>query len=206
MTPSLHDTLRRNLRAGLVGRDAERALFAGALVADGLPFHVVHVYGPGGVGKTTLLHEFERVAAEAGVPAALLDLRDVEPTPDGFVTAVDAAFARAPARGGRRVLLLDTFEAAQGLDGWLQRVFLPGQADSLLVVVAGRNPPAPSWTAGAAWAGAVVTMPLGNLSDAEAEAFLDRRDVPKDARRAVLAFTHGYPLALALVAERFRQR
>jgi hypothetical protein len=208
---SLHDTLRQNLRAGLVGRDAERAAFAGALAAGRLPFHVVHVFGPGGVGKTTLLHEFERVAAEAGVPAALLDLRDVEPTPDGFALAVEAAFGRtgAPAgdgADGRRVLLLDTFEAAQGLDGWLQRVFLPAQADSLLVVVAGRHPPAPTWTAGAAWAGAVRAMPLGNLSDAEAEAFLDRRDVPEDARAGVLAFTHGYPLALALVAERFRQR
>ena len=211
MPPTLHDTLSRNLRAGLVGRDAERARFAGAIVAEALPFHVVHVYGPGGVGKTTLLREFERLAAEAGVPAALLDLRDVDATPDGFALAVDAAFARASppgdgASGERRVLLLDTFEAAQSVDGWLQRVFLPAQSADLLVVIAGRHAPAPAWTADAAWAGAVASMPLGNLTAAEAEAFLDRRDVPAGERAGVLAFTHGYPLALALVAERFRQR
>ena len=212
MSATLSDALRQNLRAGLVGRDAERAVFASALAADALPFHVVHVSGPGGVGKTTLLRAFEALAAEAGVPAAFLDLRDVDATPDGVTRAVEAAFARAGtgapagAAGGRRVLLLDTFEAAQSLDGWLQRVFLPARPDDLLVVVAGRHAPAPSWTADAAWAAAVCAMPLGNLTPAEAGAFLGGRDVPAADHAGVLAFTHGYPLALALVAERLRQR
>ena len=214
MSFTLSDALRQNLRAGLVGRDAERAVFADALTADALPFHVVHVFGPGGVGKTTLLRAFETLANEAGVPAAFLDLRDVDATPDGVALAVEAAFARATAGagpsdgvvGGRRVLLLDTFEAAQDLDGWLQRVFLPSRPESLLVVVAGRNAPAPAWTADAAWTAAVRAMPLGNLTPAEAGAFLDHRDVPTAEHAGVLAFTHGYPLALALVAERLRQR
>ena len=202
---TLSDTLRQNLHAALVGRDAERALVAEALRAAELPFHVVHLYGPGGVGKTTLLHAFERLAVEAGVPAALLDMRDLEATPEGLARAVDAAFAGAP-EGGRRLLLLDTFEAAQGLDGWLQRVFLPERSDELLVVIAGRNAPDPAWTADAAWAAAVRALPLGNLSAAETEAFLDGRNVPAADRAGVAAFTHGYPLALALVAERMRQR
>ncbi len=203
--PTLSDTLRQNLWAALVGRDAERALIAEALTAETLPFHVVHVHGPGGVGKTTLLRAFERLAAEAGAPHALLDMRDLEATPEGLTRAVDAAFAGTPA-DGRRLLLLDTFEATQGLDGWLQRVFLPSQSAELLVVVAGRHAPPPAWTADAAWAAAVRVLPLGNLSAEETEAFLDRRDVPAADRARVAAFTHGYPLALALVAERMRQR
>ncbi len=203
--PTLSETLRHNLRAALVGREQERALLAEALRAEVLPFHVVHVYGPGGVGKTTLLRAFERLAAEACVPAALLDLRDLEATPEGLARAVDAAFAGTPP-DGRRLLLLDTFEAAQGLDGWLQRVFLPSQSADLLVVVAGRHAPQPAWTSDAAWAAAVRVLPLGNLSAEETEAFLDRRDVPHADRASVAAFTHGFPLALALVAERMRQR
>ena len=204
MPLTLSDALRDNLRASLVGRDDERALFSAALAADTLPFHVVHVVGPGGVGKTTLLREFERLAQDAGAAAALLDLRDVVATPDGVIEAVRAAFADAP-EDARRVLLLDTFEAAQELDGWLQRVFLPGQPADQLVVVAGRHPPGPSWTADAVWADAVRTFSLGNLSDAEAEVFCTHRGVPEAERPGVLAFTHGYPLALALVAERLRQ-
>jgi hypothetical protein len=211
VTLTLSDTLRQNLRAGVVGRTVERDVFARALCADALPFHVIHVHGPGGVGKTTLLHEFEALAADAGVPATLLDLRDVDTTPDGLHLAIEAAFARTnaaftPRPDGRHVLLLDTFEAAQEVDGWLQRVFLPQQPASLLVVLAGRYAPAPAWTADAAWAAAVCVMPLGNLSPDETEAFLDRRDVPAADRAGVAAVTHGYPLALALVAEHLRQR
>ena len=202
--PTLSETLRHHLRAALVGRDAERTLVAEALAADALPFHVAHVYGPGGVGKTTLLHAFERLAGAAGVPAAMLDMRDLEATTEGLARAIDAAFAAAP-DGARRLLLLDTFEAAQHLDGWLRRVFLPDRSDEVLVVIAGRNPPDPAWTSDAAWAAAVRPLPLGNLSAAETEAFLDRRDVPAADRAGVAAFTHGYPLALALVAERMRQ-
>ena len=206
MPSSLSTALRQNLRAALVGRDAERARFADALEAEALPVHVVHVYGPGGVGKTTLLREFERLALDAGVPVALLDMRDAGADPASVEISIAAAFERAGASGDeRRVLLLDTFEAAQGLDGWLQRVFLPAQSAELLVVVAGRHAPTPAWTADAAWADATATMPLGNLSPADAAAFLDRRDVPEGSRADVLAFTHGFPLALALVAERFRQ-
>jgi ABC-type transport system involved in cytochrome c biogenesis ATPase subunit len=38
-------------------RAAERALFQTALEFLELPFLVLHVFGPGGVGKTTLLRE-----------------------------------------------------------------------------------------------------------------------------------------------------
>ncbi|HEX8299458.1 MAG TPA: AAA family ATPase, partial [Rubricoccaceae bacterium] len=93
MRLTLSDTLRQNLRAGVVGRAAERATFARALSPGPLPFHVVHLHGPGGVGKTTLLHEFAAMAAEASVPATLLDLRDVDTSPEGFCLAVAAAFA-----------------------------------------------------------------------------------------------------------------
>jgi ABC-type transport system involved in cytochrome c biogenesis ATPase subunit len=49
-------------RKGLfVGRAAERALFEAALTAAEPPFCVLHVFGLGGVGKTTLLREFATV-------------------------------------------------------------------------------------------------------------------------------------------------
>ena len=185
--------------ARFVGRAAELDLIGRALGAERPPFHVVHVWGPGGVGKTSLLGEVERLCAEAGVPAVRLDGRDLDPAPAAVVGGAAPALG-----GGRAVLLVDTYERLGALDGWFQRTFVPGLPAGVLVVLAGRDRPAPEWTA--EWGGAVRVVPLRNLGAADAEAFLDRRGVPRAAWPDVLAFTHGHPLALALVAERVRQR
>src|SRR3712207_5168559 len=75
-------------RGRFVGRQAELELFRMALLAAEPPFAVLHLYGPGGVGKTTLLHEYARVAAERGRPVVYLDGRHVEPSPPGFLLAL----------------------------------------------------------------------------------------------------------------------
>jgi chromosomal replication initiation ATPase DnaA len=63
----LADRLSAARRGAFVGRRAERALFAAALVGDGDPFAVLYIYGPGGIGKSALLHQ--RPTTPAG-PAA----------------------------------------------------------------------------------------------------------------------------------------
>ena len=185
--------------AQFVGRAEELALFADLLRAERLPFHVAHVWGPGGIGKTAFLGELRRLCREAGVPVTYVDGQDLAPEPGDVVAATNGAFG-----DGRAVLLIDTYEALRPLDGWFQRTFVPSLPADALVVFAGRDRPAPEWRVG--WGGAVRVVPLRNLGVAEAEAFLDDRGVPGAAWESVLAFTHGHPLALALVAERFRQR
>ena len=185
--------------ARFVGRAAELASFADALGADRLPFHVVHVWGPGGIGKTALLSEVARLCTAAGVPVTQVDGRDLDPTP-GALEAAAAGVGGA----GRAVLLVDTYEALGALDGWVRRAFVPALPADVLVVFAGRDRPAPEWAL--EWGGAARVVALRNLGAADAEALLDRSGVPSAAWGDVLAFTHGHPLALALVAERFRQR
>jgi hypothetical protein len=213
---TLRERLAASREARFVGREAERALLRAALEAPpgALPFHVLFVYGPGGIGKTALLHAFQRLAEAAGVPAAYLDLRDVAPTPEAFTAAVAGPLGGGPeAVGGdgaaaaprRRVLLLDTCEAVAPLDGWLRRTFFPEIDEELVVVMAGRAAPDPAWRTDLGWQGAIRLLPLRNLSAEESDALLARQGVPEGARRAALAFTHGYPLALTLVAEQSRQ-
>jgi hypothetical protein len=56
----LGDRLAVARRRRFVGRAAELALFNSALAEAEPPFALLHVHGPGGVGKTLLLGEFAR--------------------------------------------------------------------------------------------------------------------------------------------------
>ncbi len=199
---ALADRLRAARSSQFVGREAETARFAAALDGPEAPFAVLHVWGPGGVGKTALLREFEAEARRRGVAARYLDLREVEPTPEAFRAAVGPL----DGAGAPRVLLLDTYETAAGLDAWLRDGFLPEAPEHLVVVLAGRDRPAAAWSTDPGWAPLVAEMPVGNLDAAAAQTLLDVAGVPEAQQADALAFTHGHPLALALVGDAVRRR
>jgi hypothetical protein len=215
MSSRLADRLSLLRRQSIVGREEERTLFRTALSAARLPFNVLHVSGPGGVGKSTLLREYERICEEATVPVVRLDSRNVEPDRDAFLHALDAA-AGAPAGASaierfadpplRRVILVDTYEILEPLDSWLREALLPQLSDEVLTVLAGRNPPAPAWRADPGWLPLIRALPLRNLSAEEGRAYLANRQVAEADHQAALAFTHGHPLALSLVADLLLQR
>lgn len=204
----LTDTLRSRLADAhhdrYVGRVPELTLFADLLTAEPPPVHVVHVYGPGGIGKTSLLDEVVRLADAAGAAVARVDGRDIDPLPDAFASAVHQALDRSASPDvTRRVVLVDTYERIDALDDWLRRTFVPGLHGSDLVVFAGRHRPHHEWRS---WGGRAAMLPLRNLSDDEAGQYLAARGISDAAVDDVLAFTHGHPLALALVAEWVRQQ
>jgi hypothetical protein len=191
-------------RRSFVGRSAELALFADVLRTDAPPFAVLYVYGPGGVGKSSLLGQFARLCEEAHVPALLLDGRNIAPTIDGFLSALrEKAGVADPltALPERHVLLVDTYEALTPLDSWLRDQFLPHLPARAIVVLAGRSAPAAVWRVDPGWQAITRTIQLDNLAEAETVAYLERRGVPAEQHDAVLRFTHGYPLALSLAAE-----
>ncbi len=190
-----------------VGRQAELDRFQEALTAEDMPFCVLHIHGLGGIGKTTLLGEFARRAAELGIPAIQIDGRNVDPSPDGVMNAlrralnVENPLQALAARSGRTVLLIDTYETLASLDGWLREVFLPQLPDNMLVVLAGRNPPAATWLTDPGWQEVTRAFELSNLSEEEALDYLARRNVLETRRQAAHRFTRGYPLALSLAGE-----
>ncbi|HWK89479.1 MAG TPA: AAA family ATPase, partial [Longimicrobium sp.] len=214
MTSRLADRLTRLRRQRFVGREREREVLRAALAAPRPPFNVLHVHGPGGVGKTTLLHEMARVAAEAGVPSAYLDARNLDPSPEAFTAALAAGLGAPgapPARtvagtGGRLLLLVDTCELLRPLDAWLREELLPELPEGVVTVLAGRDPPAAGWRTDPGWQALVHAVPLRNLEADDVRAYLERRDIPPDQHAAVLRYTHGHPLALTLVADVIEQR
>lgn len=205
----LGERLASARRRSFVGRTDELSAFAAALAEHEPPFAVLHVYGPGGVGKSTLLSEFARLCGQAGVPAIPVDGRNTQPTPDGFMNALrEALGVESPleALPERHVLLIDTYELLTPLDGWLRDQFLPQIPARGMAVLAGRNPPAAGWRVDPGWQEVSQTIQLSNLSEADAADYLQRRNVPAEQRAAVLGFTRGYPLALSLAVELLIQR
>nr|HMN30792.1 ATP-binding protein [Caldilineaceae bacterium] len=215
MALSLLERLEAARRQRFVGRASEQGLFRDALAAAELPFGLIYLFGPGGVGKTTLLRQLGHQAAQLGVRTLLLDSRNLEPAPDTFLALLRQALGLPAAADlvchlatleERLVVLLDTFELLLPIEGWLRDTFLPSLPNNVLVVVAGRTPPAVAWRTDPGWAELMRVMPLHNLSREESRVYLERCQVPAQAHEAILHFTHGHPLALALVVDAFAQR
>jgi len=203
------DRMARARLHSFVGRAAELELFRQALEADEAPFSVLYLFGPGGVGKTTLLHAYAQIAVESGRRIFHLDARDLDPSPQSFLLALSAQTgggeghlslerltALPPA-----VLLLDTYERLAPLDDWLRERFLPALPAHVLVIIAGRNPPTEPWRTDPAWRGLARIVSLRNLRPEESRQLLTTLGVPQPLQEAVLDVAYGHPLALVLLAD-----
>ncbi|MFF5900944.1 SRPBCC family protein [Streptomyces argenteolus] len=181
--------------SAFVGRETELALLRDALAGRPGAASVFYVHGPGGIGKSTLMRQYAKEARAAGRPVVHVDGRALPAAPEAFEQAA-AAVVHTPGA----LLLIDTFEYCQSLEGWLREEFLPSLADDVLVVVAGRHAPDVTWSADPGWAGLLEVVALDDLSASEAESFLEKRGIAPAHRGPLLSFASGHPLALTLAA------
>lgn len=213
---SLADRLREQAARRFVGREAELALLRPA-VARLLPAQALYfVHGPGGVGKSSLLERL-RLMADAGVRVVGVDGAELMPTPQGIVDGVAAALGerggpatvRTPtghrADWGRSVLLIDTFEALDPVQGWMRDRWLPSLPPGVSVVLAGRRAPDSRWSAHPLWASAMRTVPLGMLEPQTCAGLAQAHGAPAALCERVARRARGLPLAAVLLAAEVRR-
>ena len=123
-----------------VGRTTELASFDAALSEASL-CRVLFVHGPGGIGKTTLLHQFRLRAGSAGRALVFVDARDVDCSPEGL----HAALCRPGGSIVDEVVFIDGYGRLDPIDGWVRDTFLPSVGAGSVVVLAGRDAPPAPW-------------------------------------------------------------
>ena len=75
---SLLERLSAEQNRRFVGRGRELELFLDAIASRELPFHILHVFGPGGVGKTTLMQQFLRVCDRSKILTIYVEGRNLD--------------------------------------------------------------------------------------------------------------------------------
>jgi hypothetical protein len=97
--------------------------------------------------------------------------------------------------------VLDSYDAMTSIDGWIRETLIAGLPRSVSVVIGSRNPAGDRWRTDQAWRAISTAISLGPLSPEESREYFVLRNVTNVDIESALAFAHGHPLALALIAD-----
>ncbi len=191
----------------MVGRSAERERLVQLLEPHGPA--VVFVHGPGGIGKSTLV-----TATLTALPLRRLTLegRQVEPTVRGALAAVGAGLgagapetaaeaAGAVAAAGVDVVVIDSFECLNLLDGWVRNDLVPALPASVITLLVGRRGPNAAWRTAPGWRQLIAELVVGPMASDDLDALLSSLGVGVHDAVRIRAFAHGHPLAAQVAAE-----
>jgi hypothetical protein len=119
----------------------------------------------------------------------------------GYCWCTGRAASARPALSPGAILLIDGYEQLGPLDRWIRTEFIPSCPADHVVVLAGRDAPAPAWRADPGLRHVVAIHRLDHLDDGDSDDLLARAGVPEPLRPRLLRLGRGHPLALALLAD-----
>ncbi len=207
--PSLQERVDQKDRASFVGRRAELDIFDAILTGQN-PASVVHVSGPAGIGKSTLLREVARRARALGYSVRSLEGRDLPPFPEALEYALgDISTSSGPVPDQpsdqipepRLLIIIDSYELVGSLDGHLRNNIVPALPESAVVVLCGRTRPGPQWFEGG-WDAVSRSIEIEGIDHDDAVALIRYHGLAEQSviddlvRRSV-----GSPLALVVGAQ-----
>ena len=169
---TLGELLASRQQRRFVGRASEVELFGSTLESSEPPFAVLQIYGPPGIGKTSLLNVYATLAAAAGASVVRLDGRELVPSPQAVLGALGVVLDVQTGEGAiappfddaRLVVMLRHLRAARAAGRWVRTRMLPRLPSTALTVIAARNSPDPAWRADPAWGDLLRVVSLRNLS------------------------------------------
>lgn len=190
---TLRDRVDQRDAARFVGRSRELTWFDGVLRGE-LPHQVIHVHGPGGIGKSALLREMARRGRTHGFRSTWIEGRDLPPFPE----EIDRALGNLGAEPA--LVIVDSYELISSLDGHLRELVLPDLPATTIVVIGSRSKPGRGWFEGG-WDHVVHSIELGGLSGPDLRTLATRLGVDDQRLRDDLVRTsHGSPLAVVMGA------
>jgi predicted ATPase len=167
---SVSDRLAAAAATALIGRTEERVRLTALLTPHGPA--AVFVHGPGGIGKSTLVRE---TLAALPLNSVSLDGRRVEPTVPGALAALGAALGRPTppsasaaaeqiADVGIDVLVIDSFERLNLLDGWIRNELTSALPAAVTTLLVGRRGPNVAWRTAPGWRTLLGELVVGPLT------------------------------------------
>ncbi len=208
--PTLRERVEQKDRASFIGRQAELAIFD-SILDRSTGANVVHVSGPAGIGKSTLLREVARRARDAGYAIRWLEGRDLPPFPEALEKALgdlaeSAGIHETPQAPGNAeqaplLIVLDSYELVGSLDGHLRAHILPTLPESTILILSGRTKPGRAWFDGG-WDAVSRSMEVEGLERDDAIALVRQHGVEDKAlQENLIRRFGGSPLALSVSAQ-----
>lgn len=210
----------------LVGRRREVSDFLQLLQDSSRPQKIVNIYGTAGIGKSSLLDEFQRQAKTKRAFTLSIDSEGFVKTPQALcehiltllpaqspeaivasdlpvmcLQALNRLSAERPI-----VLFIDVYEQMESMDQWLRDYFLKKLNKNILTVIAGRYPLSEAWHLSPAWRTLIMRMPLSELDYAAVARFAENTYITNEETiQRIWRYSKGHPLTLSLIAFLFSQ-
>lgn len=200
-----------------IGRDQELNAFEE--FRHSIETRILNLHGQGGIGKTYLLHVFERQSINHGDTFIRMDSLDFTHTPQDFVRHLNLLLGsytepvknEAPSmfevkqklttlsQMSQVIIAIDNYEKMTEIDRWFRQFFLTHTDPAVKVIISGRIPLQGEWVESPVWAAKIRSVPLGFFNQEEITAYLRQQNITEQSTiHSLHDFTEGHPLALAL--------